>query len=370
MIKKIALLILIICSLLVLAGPGPVQAAGGLAVLNSSVQLNFPASITFNISASSDVNITDIRLHYLVNRMEFVHVVSEVYLTFTPSTRVSTKWVWDMRKTGGLPPGTSVDYWWTVTDAAGKTVETMPARLEVKDNQHSWHSISQGDVTLYWYNGSNSFAAELMTAIQDALVRLEVNTGAEIENPVSFYIYANQSDLLKSMIFPQEWTGGVTFVLYNVIAIPIGPNASDIAWGKLTIAHELTHVVIHQVTYNPYNYLPTWLNEGMAKVSEGELDPYLTDVLNQAKSKNALISVRSLSSPFSADAFTAYLSYAESYEVVKYLIDTYGKSRMFELLNTFAQGSDYDEALLKVYGFDMDGLNAKWRASFEGAAVR
>jgi len=33
---------------------------------------------------------------------------------------------------------------------------------------------------------------------------------------------------------------------------------------------------------------------------------------------------------------------------------------MLELLNTFRQGSGYDEALQKVYGFDMDGLNELW----------
>jgi hypothetical protein len=33
---------------------------------------------------------------------------------------------------------------------------------------------------------------------------------------------------------------------------------------------------------------------------------------------------------------------------------------MLELLDTFGQGSDYDEALKKVYGFDMDGLNQRW----------
>ena len=42
---------------------------------------------------------------------------------------------------------------------------------------------------------------------------------------------------------------------------------------------------------------------------------------------------------------------------------------MFELLNTFKQGSGYDEALLKVYGFDMDGLDALWRAAYITVSV-
>jgi len=34
---------------------------------------------------------------------------------------------------------------------------------------------------------------------------------------------------------------------------------------------------------------------------------------------------------------------------------------MLELLNTFKQGSSYDGALEKVYGFDTGGLDALWR---------
>jgi hypothetical protein len=105
-------------------------------------------------------------------------------------------------------------------------------------------------------------------------------------------------------------------------------------------------------------------------VSEGALEAQFTSALSQAKSQNKLISVRSLASPFSAYAGESVLAYAESYEIVKYLIDAYGQPKMFELLSTFEQGSGYDEALYKVYGFDMDGLNDRWRASLAGAAVK
>src|SRR4030042_1099462 len=105
--KKIVFLALVISSLVVIFAPGAAQAAGGPAVSSSSVVMNFPASITFKIAASSDTNLVDIRLHYLVNRMEHARVVSEVYLDFTPSPAVTTQWLWDMRKTGGLPPGSS-----------------------------------------------------------------------------------------------------------------------------------------------------------------------------------------------------------------------------------------------------------------------
>jgi len=161
------------------------------------------------------------------------------------------------------------------------------------------------------------------------------------------------------MIYPQEWTGGVAFTRYGIIAIGIASD--NINWGKRAVAHELTHLVIHQMTLNPYNDLPTWLDEGLAMHTEGVLGLEYTAHLNKAIAEESLISVRSLSSPFSAYAGQSYLSYAQSYSLVEFLISKYGQAQMLELLLIFRQGSSYDGALEKVYGFDMDGLDTLWQ---------
>jgi len=358
MIKKASLVALVICLSLTLLTPGLVQ-AGELTILDSSAEAEFPTELNFNLSAQSDVNITDIRLHYVVDRVSFAQVTSEVYIEFMPNTTVDANWTWDMRKTGGLPPGSSVEYWWTVKDASGNKVETTPTWVHFDDDRYPWHSLTEGKVTVYWYEGDVSFAQELMATAHQALARLAEDTGAYLEKPARLYIYANAQDLRGAMIYPQEWTGGVAFTRYGIIAIGISPDNID--WGKGAIAHELTHLVIHQMTLNPYGGLPTWLDEGLAMYNEGELAPIFVYYLNIAIAGDSLISVRSLSSPFSAYTEESLLSYAESYSLVEFLINNYGQAKMLELLLTFRQGSSYDAALEKVYGFDMDGLDALWR---------
>jgi len=76
-----------------------------------------------------------------------------------------------------------------------------------------------------------------------------------------------------------------------------------------------------------------------------------------------LISVRSLSSPFSAITEQALISYGESQSIVTFLLQTYGKDKMDQLLNVFHEGAGYDYALKQVYGFDQDGLDVLWRQS-------
>ncbi len=367
MIKRIVLSVLIGLLCLVPLSPVPVEASPGPMLVSSSVEVNFPATLSFTLSAKSDANITDIRLLYRVDQMDFADVTSEVYCEFEPANAVETRWDWDMRRTGGLPPAASVEYWWRIEDAAGGRIETRPETVRFDDSRYQWRNITEGQVTMYWYQGNEAFAARLMTAAQQALKRLSQDAGAALERPVRLYIYGSARDLQGSMIFPREWTGGVTFTRYGTIAIGISPGEVD--WGIRAIAHELTHLVVHQVTFNPYGDLPTWLDEGLAMYAEGDLEPTFAGLLDSAIAAGSIISVRGLSSPFSAYARESSLSYAQSQSLVKFLIDNYGQGKMFELLNVFERGSGYDEALSRVYGFDMDGLDALWRASVGASAA-
>jgi hypothetical protein len=359
MVKKFIILALVVCLSVVILGPSLVRAQEGLTILNNSAQADFPMGLRFDLSAQSDASITDIRLHYEVDRVSCAQVTSEVYIEFMPATQVDVNWTLEMVKIGGLPPGSGVDYWWTVKDAAGGEIGTTPVHVKFDDNRYAWQSLTEGEITVCWYGEEQSFAQEIMTTAQQALSRLTEDTGAYLERPAKIYIYSNAEDLRGAMIYPQEWTGGVAFTRFGVIAIGIAPGNLD--WGKRAIAHELAHLVVHQMTLNPYGELPTWLDEGLAMYAEGVPSPYYAAYLAGAVTEGNLISVRSLSSPFSAYAEEAALAYAQSYSLVEFLISNYGRGKMLALLNTFSQGSTYDGALEEVYGFDMDGLDALWR---------
>ena len=196
----------------------------------------------------------------------------------------------------------------------------------------------------------------------------EAHNDEAISKPIRIYIYASAGDLQGAMIFPREWTGGVAFTEFGTIAIGISPNQLD--WGKKALVHELTHLVVHQATFSPYGELPTWLDEGLAMYNEGELDPYFRAYLGKAISEGKLISVRSLCSPFSAEPEKAYLSYAQSYSLVEYLLRNYGENKMLNLLTLFKEGDTYDGALTQVYGFDIDGLDSHWRETLIAPTVQ
>ncbi len=344
--------------------PSITHAESGISLVDSSAQIYFPSALTFSITAESPNNIVKLRLHYQVDSMNYAKVTDEGWPEFTPSTKVKTQWVWDMRK-ASLPVGAAVTYWWTIEDVTGNILTTQKQKISFDDLRHQWKSATSGQLNIYWYQGSQSFADQLLAAGGDTLQKLAQDTGVHLEKPVSIYIYASSNDLHSAMIFPQEWSGGFSYYAYGIIAI--GIPTSDLDWGKSALAHELGHMVTHQITFSPYGaVLPFWLDEGLAMYAQGEPDSYLESVLVKGIAQHNLISVRSLASPFSAIPAEAYLSYAESQSIVTFLIQNYGGDKVLELLNLFKVGNTYDDALLHVYGFDQDGLDALWQQYVTG----
>jgi len=341
--------------------PTIARSQGGISVQDSSAQVFFPSGLAFNIEAESQNDIVKLRLHYQVDRMTYAPVTSEAWPEFNPSPKVEAEWVWDMRKVRvPLPPGVTVTYWWTIEDAAGNILTTPSQKVRFDDLRYDWKKLTSGQITLLWYKGNQAFADQLIADCQQTLDRLAQDTGVSLEHPVSIYIYASSEDLRGAMVYTQEWTGGRAYVEYGIITIGIPTN--ELEWGKAALAHELGHFVTHQISFSPYGYiLPTWLDEGLAMYAEGKPDPYLESMLEKAIAQNNLISVHSLASPFSAIPEEAYLSYAESQSIVTFLIQNYGSDKMLQLLNIFKIGSTYDDALIQVYGFDQDGLDALWQ---------
>jgi hypothetical protein len=216
-------------------------------------------------------------------------------------------------------------------------------------------------VRLHWYEGSQAFATDLANAAHQGLQFNETQAGLKAESPIDIYIYASSDDLKEAILYEPSWTGGQAFPDQNIVIL--GISEYDLEWGRDAMVHELTHVLVGHLTFSCLGDVPTWLNEGLAVYSEGELDPASERQLEDAIRDNTLLTVRSLSSGFSEVADKAYLSYSQSYSITKFLIEAHGQEKMTGLLLLLRDGLTIDEALMQIYGFNVDGLEAAWRES-------
>ncbi len=343
-----------------------VAAAPVADVGNDTATLDFPNTITFSASLQSSSTITSVMLEYGTEEQTCGQVVAKAYPQITPAASLNVEWTWDMRQSGSLPPGATIWWRWHFTDESGK--ETVSERKSVTwlDDVHPWQTVSDGDLRLHWYGFEKSFAQEMLASGVRGLEFNATQSGLKTEAPIDLYVYANYDDMREAILYEPSWTGGMAFSEHNIVIMGTSSGA-DTSWDKSTVIHELTHVLVGHLTFSCLGDVPTWLNEGLAVYSEGDLDAVSAAQLNAAIKNNELLTVRSLSVGFSEVSDKASLSYSQSYSIIKFLIESYGQDKMTELLTTLRDGSTVDEALRKVYGLDVDGLEAAWRTAV-GAA--
>ncbi|MEW5830915.1 MAG: peptidase MA family metallohydrolase [Chloroflexota bacterium] len=363
--KPIPILALTLALLVIPAAAAGAQSA--ISVSKDQATLAFPDAITFSADFESSAEITSVTLEYGTAQQTCGTVVAKAIPQFTPGKQVSAAWTWEMRQSGSQPPGAQVWWRWRVEDSAGNQQLTETQTVTWLDDDHDWQTQTGSGINLHWYGSNQSFGQELHGAAVLAMVTLASETGLTSEQPVDLYIYSNFDDMREAILYEPSWTGGMAFPEYSIVIIGISPE--NIAWGKTTEAHELTHVLVGHLTFSCIGDVPTWLNEGLAVWGEGGLDPSSQERLDEAIANNTLFPLRSLSGAFSEIADKADLSYSQSYSVVKFLIDTYGKDRMTELLLALRDGETIDDALQTLYGFNIEGLEDAWREGI-GAAPR
>ena len=329
-------------------------------VTNNKAVLSFPESVLFSATIASDSEIRSIVLEYGNEQQTCGEVIAKAFPQFSPGKTVEAKWTWEMRQSGSLPPGASLWWRWRITDANGSETLSETKTITWMDDIHDWKSINNGDfLRLHWYEGDQTFAIDLAKSAYNGLQFNETQSGLKAEAPIDIYIYADTNDLQDAILYEPSWTGGQAFPDHDIVILGISP--SDLDCGRDAIVHELTHVLVGHQTFSCLGDVPTWLNEGLAVYSEGELDSSAQRQLDEAIRFDTLLTVRSLSGGFSEVADKANLSYNQSYSLTKFLIESYAQEKMTELLLSLRDGLSIEAALLQTYGFDIDGLENSWR---------
>jgi len=342
--------------------------AASITTVDDKATLEFPDRLTFSVSLKHETAIERVVLEYGVNQLTCGSVVAKAFPDVTPAKTVKAEWTWEMKQTGSVPPGSTIWWRWRVTDAQGLETVTNQKSVVWLDDTHAWQTISGGDINLHWYDGGRSFGEELHTSAVTSLEDLAKTTGLRTDSPIDLYIYADTADMKDSILYEPGWTGGLAYSDHNIVLIGIAPDQID--WGKRTQAHELTHVLVGQLTFSCLSDIPTWLQEGLAVYGEGGPEAASQKQLEEAIKADDLLSVRSLSGNFSEDPGKADLSYSQSYSLVNFLIEKYGQDQMTALLKSLRDGNTVDDALKSVYGFDVEGFDDAWRAFVKAPARR
>jgi hypothetical protein len=265
-----------------------------------------------------------------------------------------------MRQSGSLPPGTTIWWRWRYVDSSGKEFVSDMNTIIWLDDDHDWKTATGTDIRIHYYGLNESFAKSMVEAGLEGLRRNKEQAGMTPDIPVEIYVYPSYDEMRDAILYEPQWTGGLAYSDFSII---IMGTSGDMGFDTATVIHEVTHVLVGRNAYTCIGFIPTWLNEGLAVFNEGPLDASMKAQFDIALRDDTFFPIRSLGGNFSEIPEKALLSYAQSYSVVKFMIETYGQEKMSQLLTALSDAEPLDAALLKIYGFDIDGLDAAWRES-------
>ena len=342
----------------------PVEAQDGITVVANEHEHVFQESMAFSLSAKATSKITTVKLFFRIAGQTASH---KVEFDLEPATEIDLEHVEDMADPSNYePPMVDVLYWWTIQTEGGDKLKTDPVAFVYEDTRFTWDVLESDVVHLYWHDQDASFGQGFFDAAVAATADLSAEFDVTPDDPIAVVIYNSHQEFMAALQESSaEWTGAVNFGDKGCIAIGLGP----MSWMEKVIPHELTHAMLYQVTKPPFGEIPRWLHEGLAMRSEGGTSLEERAALADAIEDNSLISLRVLNSAFGDAREQAILSYAESYSLISYIIEEHGSEKLGELIAVFAVGAHYDDAMLEVFGVDMDGMEDLWRA-YIGAPAR
>lgn len=361
------LVALLILTLMLVAGAAPIPAAaqdGQDAVfINTSAASDFPEWIAFRLEVESESIIEQVALYW---HAADDPTLSAVFPEIEPDTVVQLEHEVDMT-IDYLPPSVDIAYFWRVIDVDGHTTESPEQTLFYMDDGQKWREMTDGLVTVYWYAGDDDFAQAMLDGANGAIERLSARFDVVADQPVRVVIYGEEDDF-NDALPPNsaDWIGGQAHPELHLFVGLV--EAGDESEGRRLIPHEVSHLILHQATENPFNGPPDWLDEGLAVYNQELEDSWMDGVLEDAVDEGRLIPVRALNASFPLDPDQALLSYAESRSIVQYIIEELGDERMADLVAIFRSEVSFDEAVEGALGMSIDELDAAWKAwlGYEG----
>jgi hypothetical protein len=343
--------------LLLLPLAPPARAAGSIEVLANKQSAVFAKTLTFSLRARATSPIQEVILFY---GRDGERLVRRIYPQFVASPQITVEHTEEI-EAGQFAPGTMLRAYWRLRAADGTTLTTPPILFEYAHDAFAWKSLAGQNVDLYYYKDAAK-AQDLLKRAEEAVTRIAQQINVPLKQRLSIYVYDSRADMSQALSKRSEGydervtTLGVAVDERTLLLLGTHRDVNQ------TVAHELTHLVVHLATDNPYASLPRWLDEGLAMVNEGELPSGNKRALDAGIRANKLLSVRSMTS-YSGMASQVDLYYGQAFSIATFMLKEGGAAKMQQLLAVFAKGTRQEEALQAVYGFGLDELDTRWRAS-------
>lgn len=354
MTRIVVLALAVVACSFALGGLTPRPAAADIEVRSQSTTNRFPQGIQFTVFVGSGGEITSARLRARI----LDRPVTYVRGTCTAGTAANCTATLGNTPSSYLVPGAEVFYAWEIEDATGAKIETPEQKVTYRDDRFQWQSITEGNITVYYYFGSEEGPRAAMRATRETLDRIGALLNTTVTFPIKVWLYQTANDMQPAVASRRSPNSGVR-TLGEVGAADTALVSRDVDFLNI-VRHEIAHIVTGEATKNHINF-PSWINEGISVYAQRQILQDEQQAMDLAIRRNTLLPVPSLSS-YQGAADTVSLFYGQSGSVVKFMIETYGDAKFAAWIQALRTNS-LDGATQAAYGMDILSIENAWRQS-------
>jgi hypothetical protein len=273
------------------------------------------------------------------------------------------EYTWDA-STRYVTPNTRISYQWRATDGASTRLSPEQTLLYDDDRQGlDWHSAVIGQATVHWYGNAEAQARRFGDLSAQGAARAEQLLQHDMTGPVDIFVYDARDDFFGALgPGAREWFGAATFPEIRTIFMWLGAGSKD--YLETTIVHEVTHVVFHDATDNPFHEPAKWINEGFATWSEHRSADEQRSIVQAEADGGGLFSFDAIAYDFPFGSRGSSLSYAMGTTMIDRLIATYGDGAIARLATAYRGGASDAAALSAASGVSAEQLFADFYKAF------
>lgn len=233
---------------------------------------------------------------------------------------------------------------------------------KVQYKEFKWQLIQTKHFDIYFSQDGYDIAEFTATVAESSLVSLSRNLNYNINNRVPLIVFNSHNEFQQNNVIDEylpEGVGGVTELFKNRVLVPF---EGDYQQFRHVIHHELDHAFMNDMFYggsiqnviskNITLNFPLWFNEGMSEVQSLDGLDKATDMYIRNLVMNDYLR--------SIDDCNGFLAYRGGQSFFAFLIDTYGKYKIGELMNNIKSLNDVDLGFYETYKLNIEKLSEKW----------
>lgn len=242
-------------------------------------------------------------------------------------------------------------------------VVVQPAAAHLPALPPDFERIDDGWLTLEFPASVRDRVAPLSADADSFRARLAVELGQPVLDHVLVRV-ARDPEQMNALAPigapPPAYASGVAYPSLGLALLSLKAPHTWEATDLVTLSrHELMHLALTDAIGG--HTVPRWFDEGLAIHESAEQWTERLGTLWQATLAKTLLSFADLDRGFAAEGSEVSVAYAESADVVRFLMRDDDRARFGSLVQRLRAGTPFDRALADAYDTDLRKLEYEWR---------